>query len=339
MSDERKYYCYCDSNCKYETMTREQILAAIAQAMETGVVVDPNAGFITKVKETNVGDAVTFWVGTRAQYNAITSPAKNCLYIITDDAKSVDIDATVARMQNDIAALTAFVVNCAPIGLVTVKRQTVDGWDDLQDLVESALLGMEVGDVKMVDVRMFTFISYSGGCVTIYKGATDEGYTAADVEISTAGTRVHRYGYMDGESWYWYPWEWENPPMEVGVEYCTTEKYRGRRVFKMLLHFNALAVAGGSVEQRVIPLDSDDNGKIICMEGYAFQKDSTGDTGGIRHPFPVIPYSTDNSIYARLQSNGTKVIIHSLSDAKNDDGTAMTKYAADVVVKYYKFGV
>lgn len=89
MSDGKKYYCFCSSNCKYETMTKEQILAAIAQA--TGFDnVDPDAGFITRVKEKNGGNYVTFWVGTQAQYNAIESKDTNCLYIITDDTTSAD---------------------------------------------------------------------------------------------------------------------------------------------------------------------------------------------------------------------------------------------------------
>ena len=81
---KRKYYCFCDSNCKFETMTREQILAAIQQAAESGLVFDPDAAFITKIKETNAGNLLTFWVGTQAQYNALQTIDKNCHYIITD---------------------------------------------------------------------------------------------------------------------------------------------------------------------------------------------------------------------------------------------------------------
>lgn len=91
MSDAKKYYCFCDSNCKYETMSKEQILAAITQAVESGEISDVDAGFITKVKEKNVGGYVTFWVGTKAQYNALESHEKNCLYIITDDTAAEDM--------------------------------------------------------------------------------------------------------------------------------------------------------------------------------------------------------------------------------------------------------
>lgn len=91
MSDGKKYFCFCSSNCKYETMTKEQILAAIAQAVETGSVGDCDTGFITKIKETNSGSYVTFWVGTQAQYNALENKAQNCMYIITDDTTKADI--------------------------------------------------------------------------------------------------------------------------------------------------------------------------------------------------------------------------------------------------------
>jgi hypothetical protein len=104
----------CDSNCKFETMTKEQILAAIAQAVETGSVGDVDTGFVTKVREQNTGNAVTIWAGTRAQYNAIETKKWNCLYIITDDTTGEDIVKTVnaikgvdftqsVRMTNDPA--------------------------------------------------------------------------------------------------------------------------------------------------------------------------------------------------------------------------------------------
>jgi hypothetical protein len=83
----RKYYCFCDSNCKFETMTKEQIIAAIAQAAENGLVIDEDAAFITQVKEMNAGSALTFWRGTQAQYNALERVDGNCFYIITDKHK------------------------------------------------------------------------------------------------------------------------------------------------------------------------------------------------------------------------------------------------------------
>lgn len=104
MSDGRKYYCICEANCKFETMTKEQILAAITQVFETGSVIDVDTGFVTKVKETNSGGYISFWVGTSAQYNALQTTEKNCIYILTDDTKAADLEARLQQMQTDIEA-------------------------------------------------------------------------------------------------------------------------------------------------------------------------------------------------------------------------------------------
>ena len=102
MSEGKKYFCFCGSNCKYETMTKEQILAAITQAVETGSIGDVDTGFITKVKETNGGRYVTFWVGTQAEYNALETKATNCLYIISDDTSGADLENRLQEFTTTI---------------------------------------------------------------------------------------------------------------------------------------------------------------------------------------------------------------------------------------------
>lgn len=104
MSESKKYYCFCGSNCKYETMTKEQILTAITQAITEGSIGDIDSGFITRVKEHNGGKSVTFWVGTRVQYNALESIDPYCIYIITDDTTKEDLLRTVEQMAADCAA-------------------------------------------------------------------------------------------------------------------------------------------------------------------------------------------------------------------------------------------
>lgn len=104
MSEGRKYYCFCDANCKFETMTKEQILAAIAQAAETGLVFDAESAFITKVKERNAGGFISFWVGTQAQFNALVAQGKkeaNCYYHITDSTKDADMAKAIAEHVAD----------------------------------------------------------------------------------------------------------------------------------------------------------------------------------------------------------------------------------------------
>ena len=38
----------------------------------------------------------------------------------------------------------------------------------------------------------------------------------------------------------WQPWEYVNPPMELGIEYRTTERYLGKPVYCQLVNFGAL---------------------------------------------------------------------------------------------------
>lgn len=90
MANERKYYVLCANNCKFESMTKEQILAAIAEA--TGATVtDIDGAFITKIKELNKGEALTFWRGTTAEYNALPEKYDDCIYIKTDDTEIKDM--------------------------------------------------------------------------------------------------------------------------------------------------------------------------------------------------------------------------------------------------------
>jgi hypothetical protein len=95
------YYVICDDDSKHESMTKEQILAAITQAIKNGSIGDIDTGFVTRLKEKNGGGAVTIWVGTRAQYNAITEKEVNCLYIITDDTTGEDILRACEKAAND----------------------------------------------------------------------------------------------------------------------------------------------------------------------------------------------------------------------------------------------
>lgn len=110
-------YVRGDSKSIFEGMTREQILAAITQAVEGGTVSDIDTGFVTKLKEINKGLQLRFWVGTTAEYNALVEAElteSNVLYIKTDDTSPQNIsDAltalsqTVQQMQAQIAELQA----------------------------------------------------------------------------------------------------------------------------------------------------------------------------------------------------------------------------------------
>lgn len=86
-----KYYVLCDNNCKYEGMTKEQILTAIEQAVSTGTITDVDAGFVTTLKTID-GKALRFFWGTRAEYDKLPAAQKEGLFaLITDDTTAQDL--------------------------------------------------------------------------------------------------------------------------------------------------------------------------------------------------------------------------------------------------------
>lgn len=91
-----------DSKSNFESMTKEQILEAIAQAIQTGQIAELDTGFITILKEINKGKALRFWVGTSAEFNALEQQETNVLYIKIDDTSAQDISAALQAMGDEI---------------------------------------------------------------------------------------------------------------------------------------------------------------------------------------------------------------------------------------------
>lgn len=121
-----KYYVISMGNNLDESMTKEQIIAAIAEATgETPTSVDD--AFITKLKEQNKNKALKLWVGTQAEYNRIQSPATDTLYIITDVDEYEERFVTI---ENDLAALENYSTEETVVGTwidgKTLYRKTIN---------------------------------------------------------------------------------------------------------------------------------------------------------------------------------------------------------------------
>lgn len=119
---DRIFYCICDDDGKFETMTKEQILTAIEQAVEQGYVSDPDSAVFSKIKETHADAAVKMWVGTEAEFNGIL-PAPTIskavvrvgtdgvLYLCTNDTSLdflVEGVYTKAEIDAKFAAITDY---------------------------------------------------------------------------------------------------------------------------------------------------------------------------------------------------------------------------------------
>lgn len=104
MSD-RTYYVICEDNCKFEGMTKEQIIAAIAEATgATPTQIDD--AFISKIKEQNHQGVMKFWTGTEAEYNLIQQHESDVIYIISEaGAPIVVAQPQVVNDYNDLINL------------------------------------------------------------------------------------------------------------------------------------------------------------------------------------------------------------------------------------------
>ena len=105
MADERQYFVICADGCKFEGMTKEQILTAIAEAISTGKIKDVDTGFVTTIKEMNSRAGLKFWVGTQAEYNALETKPENTFCIITDDTTASDIATIIKNFEEELKTI------------------------------------------------------------------------------------------------------------------------------------------------------------------------------------------------------------------------------------------
>lgn len=105
MPEELKVYSLDDAANKYESMTKEQIITAITQAVNEGTISNIDAGFITKIQEMNKKGVLKWWIGTQAEFNALSTKDNDTLYLFTDDPLFNDFKSSLASLDTEIDAL------------------------------------------------------------------------------------------------------------------------------------------------------------------------------------------------------------------------------------------
>ena len=111
----------------------------------------------------------------------------------------------------------------------------------------------------------------------------------------------------------WQPWEWVNPPMQLGVEYRTTERYLGKPVYVRTIDFGTLP----NNTMKIVTF-GDDTIRMISAHGIM--------TGGY-----VIPGCTGSDDYQSqemqiLTSDGGNVGIMTHVDRSDHNAIIVAKY-------------
>jgi hypothetical protein len=109
-----KVFCLDQHNNYVETMSKEDIIAAIQTAAEGGNLEGfSNTACITKIKEINKNGELRIWVGTTAEYNAIASKRENVLYLISDEDARTEYLTAVNLMREELNRYSELTVNQA----------------------------------------------------------------------------------------------------------------------------------------------------------------------------------------------------------------------------------
>ena len=160
----------------------------------------------------------------------------------------------------------------APAGYGYGGQMYYSGTDDeaaLEAEFDSILATMEDRSAKQISLNSVTFNSYMGLCVI--SKASDAHAVVSHYCQAPRGIAVSYKVKFNGA---WSPVEHENPPMVLGVEYRTTERYNGKPVYVKLVDCGALPNAsskyintGISMDYKIIEYKS----AITSEDGYEFE--------------------------------------------------------------------
>lgn len=157
-----KVYVICDNDCKYEAMTKEEIIEAIAEA--TGY--EPSDELVlSKIRELNVNGTLQFWQGTEAQFNAL------------------EIDATqyVIKIWNGVAYLV-------PAGVFSLPEKSVKG----EHIDSAALSTSHYADKSVTKAKLASDVTAGnlGGATLDSNGKVTASQASSSVVTVTTSTTL-----------------------------------------------------------------------------------------------------------------------------------------------------
>lgn len=121
---------------KIETLTKEQILAAIQAAVETGQIPETLAAAIESIIEQNTSANIKFWVGTQAQFLELADTEENTLYFITDLTTVKDISDALDTLTQGLNNGTITVKKASEADKATEVTEKING-KNLSDIFDS----------------------------------------------------------------------------------------------------------------------------------------------------------------------------------------------------------
>ena len=117
---------------------------------------------------------------------------------------------------------------------------------------------------------------------------------------------------------YWNPWEWVNPPMVLGKEYRTIERYQGNPVYTKALEFGTLPASGSSYVRTGIS-----GGTLVSLTGTFFDSG-----GGGAEPYPIMS-SSGTKCLCWVNDDCSTLFTQAIADCSGYTGEFIIKYTKD----------
>ena len=176
-------------------------------------------------------------------------------------------------------------------------------------------IGKDVPDQSTMDITFangwykcaFAVTPFNTGGTLFVIGRGRSNYVVQQYYPSGPALKL-TYGMRSYNGTSWSDWEWVNPPMQLGVEYRTTERYLGKPVYVKLVNFGELPNATSkSVSHNVSNID-----KMVFAGGNA---------GDIY--FPMV---SNNNRGIELSVGLTTIYVVATYDLSNRTGIVTMKY-------------
>ena len=223
-----------------------------------------------------------------------------------DNTDAVNLEYANRHFRSNTWLPTAGEISAAPAGFGLGEVCVVQGWDGI---TKTGFYKGAPGPVFGVGEPLISDFWYG---YHIDAGVQNYAVQRAN-HYYYGGCTIERTRKSDGT---WTEWEWVNPPMELGVEYRTTERWNGKVVYTKLIDFGSLPAASTKHVATGSPAT-----KIVSFSGI-----SKGATG-TRYLFPMIAGGAV-SAYAFIASADGSLSVTTLDDRSS--------YTAQFVVKYIK---
>lgn len=111
----------------------------------------------------------------------------------------------------------------------------------------------------------------------------------------------------------WQPVEWINPPMELGTEYRTTERYLGKTVYVKAVNFGVMpSNSAKSVSHGIANMD-------VCFMVYGHETSN-------HRQIPTMCLSGNFDTQIGITAETDVITIHTTFDAKNGEAIVVMKY-------------